>query len=113
MALSNEEYALLKNTFTALKNIRPKAQFTLFDDRSLEWVDPVQSQPSQAEIDAELARMEDEWLATEYQRLRAPEYPAVTEQLDMLWHAMDTDLSLRIEPFYSAIKAIKDQFPKQ
>lgn len=112
MISSNEEYALLKNTFTAIKNIRPKAQFTLFDDRTFQWDDKLQEPPLQTEIDAELKRMEDEWLATEYQRLRAPEYPAVTEQLDMLWHAMDTDPSLRIEPFYSAIKAVKDQFPK-
>lgn len=44
-------------------------------------------------------------------RIRA--YPAISDQLDMLWHAMnrgDTPIS---EPFYSSIKAVKDAYPKQ
>ena len=39
-------------------------------------------------------------------------YPSVEDQLDMLWHAMDTDPSKRLEPFYTTIKTIKDQFSK-
>lgn len=44
---------------------------------------------------------------------RRSAYPSVVDQLDMLWHGMNDDESKRIEPFYSTIKAIKDQFPKQ
>jgi hypothetical protein len=44
---------------------------------------------------------------------RKEAYPQVVDQLDMLWHGMNDDESKRIEPFYSAIKAIKDQFPKR
>lgn len=43
---------------------------------------------------------------------RITSYPAITEQLDMLWHAMNADESKRLEPFYSSIKSVKDQFPK-
>ena len=43
---------------------------------------------------------------------RMKQYPQLADQLDMLWHAMDDDPSKRLEPFYSAIKAVKDQFPK-
>lgn len=43
--------------------------------------------------------------------LRRAVYPSIEDQLDMLWHAMDDDASKRLEPFYSAIKAVKDQFP--
>ena len=39
-------------------------------------------------------------------------YPAIGDQLDMLWHAMEQDESKRLEPFYSTIKAIKDSIPK-
>jgi hypothetical protein len=39
-------------------------------------------------------------------------YPPVEDQLDMLWHAMDADPSKRLEPFYTTIKTIKDQFSK-
>jgi hypothetical protein len=39
-------------------------------------------------------------------------YPSIEDQLDMLWHAMDADPSKRLEPFYTTIKTIKDQFSK-
>ena len=39
-------------------------------------------------------------------------YPSIEDQLDMLWHAMNEDETKRLEPFYSAINAIKQQFPK-
>lgn len=43
---------------------------------------------------------------------RKAAYPAVTEQLDMLWHAMDDGTMPRIEPMYSQIKAVKAANPK-
>lgn len=39
---------------------------------------------NQAAYDAEVARLEAEYNATEYQRLRAPEYPPIGDQLDAL-----------------------------
>ena len=44
---------------------------------------------------------------------RVAEYPAVEEQLDMLWHGMNEEKVGRIEPFYSAIKKIKQDNPKE
>lgn len=44
------------------------------------------------------------------QRSRA--YPTIGDQLDMLWHSMNSDETKRLEPFYSTIKAIKDSIPK-
>jgi hypothetical protein len=74
-----------------------------------------------------LVRELDEWLdvshlefgdgdqlvspAKTYAEARREEYPAIAEQLDMLWHAMETDPSKRLEPFYSSIKAVKDKHP--
>lgn len=46
-----------------------------------------------------------------YAESRREEYPAIAEQLDMLWHAMKDDPSKRLEPFYSSIKAVKDKYP--
>lgn len=43
---------------------------------------------------------------------RAKNYPPLEEQMDMLWHAMDEDESIRIEPWYSTIKQVKDSIPK-
>ena len=39
-------------------------------------------------------------------------YPPIEDQLDMLWHGMNNNTEIRIEPFYSAIKQIKDSHPK-
>jgi hypothetical protein len=47
-----------------------------------------------------------------YSQARRLAYPRVEEQLDMLWHAMDDAPALRIEPFYSVIKMVKDAHPK-
>lgn len=48
-----------------------------------------------------------------YTLKRAREYPTVAEQLDMLWDTMDADLMPGKDgPWYQAIKAIKDKYPK-
>jgi len=48
----------------------------------------------------------------DYRRARLDAYPALHEQLDMLWHAMDEDVLPRVEPFYSRILAVKEAYPK-
>ena len=48
----------------------------------------------------------------DYRKLRKAEYPQISEQMDMLWHAMNDGQIAQSEPFYSKIKLIKDKFPK-
>ena len=42
------------------------------------------------------------------------EYPAIGEQLDMLYHAIDNDSDLKgkFSNFYNTIKSIKEKYPK-
>lgn len=47
-----------------------------------------------------------------YATRRMDEYPSSGEQLDMLWHGMDENPTTRVEPWYSFVKAIKEQYPK-
>ena len=49
---------------------------------------------------------------SDHAKARAAEYPSVTEQLDMLWHAMNEGQTPKAEPFYSALQKIKQQYPK-
>ena len=51
----------------------------------------------------------------EVDRNRAFAYPSFTEQLDMLWHAIDADADLKVKfaTFYNAIKTVKDAHPKE
>lgn len=51
--------------------------------------------------------------ATQYQRDRQYEYPKIADQLDMLWHAMDSGEIPKAMEFYTAIKAVKAKYPSQ
>lgn len=69
----------------ALLSLVPNAKFTLrgTDYSGLEWVDDA-AKPSQAEVDAELIRLQTEWDANQYQRDRILAYPSIGDQLDMI-----------------------------
>ena len=40
------------------------------------------------------------------------QYPDVKEQLDMLWHSIDTDTLDKTSEFYTSLKSVKDSNPK-
>ena len=52
-------------------------------------------------------------LAMTYSDHRASSYPSIPDQLDMLWHAMDTGILPKVDSFYSINKSIKDKYPKE
>ena len=45
---------------------------------------------------------------------RSQEYPAIGEQLDLLYHAIDadSDLKTKFSSFYNTIKSVKEKYPK-
>lgn len=43
---------------------------------------------------------------------RQQEYPLLGDQLDSIWHAMNSGIFPKIEPMYSQIKEVKDRYPK-
>ena len=88
----------------ALQSLRPDAEWVLRGD-DLEWLDTKQTQPTEAEIQAEIARLEADYAAKEYQRQRAAEYPSIVDQLDLLYHG-------GMDAWKSAIQAVKDRYPK-
>ena len=49
-----------------------------------------------------------------YTEKRQAAYPTIGDQLDMLWHAIDDNATLktRYADFHTAIKAVKDANPK-
>jgi FKBP-type peptidyl-prolyl cis-trans isomerase (trigger factor) len=79
----------------------------------LEWLDKNQTQPSESEIQAEITRLQAEYDANQYQRDRATQYKPVTDQLDMLWHAIDTGTLDKTCDFYTVNKTVKDNNPKE
>ena len=67
---------------------------------------------SKADIEAKMVEVQAEYDANQYQRDRV--YPSIGDQLDMLWHSIDKNPSLKSEyfEFYEAIKAVKVKHPK-
>ena len=107
----------IENTKTiihALQSLRPGAQWVLNGEtyEGLVWNDTVQTKPTQAEILAEIPRLQAEYDANEYQRQRAAEYPKISDQLDMLWHAINTGNLTTTSTFFTTLAAVKEQFPK-
>lgn len=48
-----------------------------------------------------------------YQKKRAVEYPRIQDQLDMLWHEINTNGSLSADgEWFNRIKAVKEDNPK-
>ena len=99
----------------ALYSLRPTAKYIVRRENEIEWLDTEQTQPTNAEIEAEITRLQTDYDAKQYQRDRASKYPAIGDQLDKLWHSIDADDTLKTQfaDFYNTIKAVKDEYPKE
>lgn len=96
-------------TIDAIISLVPNAQVAVRGD-IVEWHEPSVAPVTEEQIAAELVRLQAEYEAKEYQRLR--QYPSVGDQLDMLWHAIDSGTLNKTSDFYTTIKAVKDANPK-
>jgi len=94
------------NKIKALHSLRPGAQWVLRGD-DLEWMDTEQTQPTEAEITAEVARLQAEYDAQAYARSRASEYPPIGDQLDALWKGGDAAAEM-----LAKVQAVKSKYPK-
>ena len=93
----------------ALQSLRPAANWALNGGtyEGLQWLDETQTQPTKAEVEAEVARLQAEYNIKEYQRQRAPEYPSIGDQLDAIWKGGDA-----YDAMLAKVMAIKDKYPK-
>jgi hypothetical protein len=98
----------------AILSLRPGAQWTLNgeDYDQLNWLDEVQTKPTREEVEAELVYIRLQIERNQYQGQRYYAYPPVKDQLDMLWHAIDTGTLDKSSSFYTSLKAVKDAYPK-
>lgn len=88
----------------AVLSLMPNAEVCVRGDE-IEWVVEPEIKPSIEEINAEFSRLQAEYEANEYQRLRAKEYPSFADQFDLLYHG-------GYEEWKAAIQAVKDKYPK-
>jgi hypothetical protein len=92
------------NKVNAIQSLRPGAQWVLRGE-TLEWLDTEQAQPTEAEITAEVARLQAEYDNNKYQRQRAQAYPSIADQLDTIYHE-------GIDAWKAQIAAVKQEYPK-
>ena len=64
-----------------------------------------QTPPSEAEIDAELVKLTEQWKAESYYRERSTAYPKIGQQLDEIYHN-------GIASWKALVKPTKDKYPK-
>ena len=93
----------------AILSLVPLAQFRLHGD-DLTWMDE-RAVPSEAEIQAELKRLQAEYDATQYQRNRQPEYPSLATLADALYWSNQGD-NTKLDEYYAACAAVKAKYPK-
>lgn len=93
----------------ALISLRPNAVWILQGDdySGIEWLDTTQTKPTEAEINAEIVRLQAEYEAMAYKEKRAKEYPPITEQLDALWKGGEAAAEM-----LAKVQAVKNKYPK-
>jgi len=92
---------------TAIQSLRPKAELVI-RGTEIEWLDTEQTQPTEAEIQAELQRLQAEYDSLQYQRDRASAYPSLADQADMqYWDAVNGTTT-----WQDAIAKVKANYPK-
>lgn len=88
------------------------------DYASIEWYSPEIEQPSQAACATEIARIiaeepsrEEYEAATEYQRLRRPEYPPLENLADAIYWNESGDPT-KLAAYVAECEAVKAKYPK-
>ena len=71
------------------------------------------NKPTWSQVETELTRLRAEYDAQDYARNRVQEYPKLEDQFDMLWHAIDDGTLDKTSDFYTALKTVKDKYPKE
>jgi hypothetical protein len=106
----------IENTvIEAILKINPNAEVSVSGDdiNTIVWENGTTPIPK-ADIEAKMNEMANEPKQSQYAEQRRNAYPAIGDQLDMLWHSIDKDPQLKSKyfDFYEANKAVKVKYPK-
>jgi hypothetical protein len=98
----------------AIKRLRPNAKFELYNSKFTQyWDETGLPQPSWDEVIAQFEYDKKIYESLQYARDRKANYPKIEDQLDMLWHAMDSgQISGKETEWYNTIKSVKETYLK-
>lgn len=91
----------------AILSLVKGAEVTVYGDE-VTWHKPEVAPVTEAEVLSEVSRLEAEWNATEYQRLRAAEYPPMSDYLDGVVKGDQT----QVDKYVAECLAVKAKYPK-
>jgi len=97
----------------AILKINPNAEVNVGDNSldEITWLNGT-TPISKADIEAKMNEIGTE---SNYAQQRRNAYPEIGDQLDMLWHTIDKDITLQHKyfDFYQAILKVKAKYPKK
>ena len=93
---------------TAIQSLRPEAKCVTTGNSEIEWLDTEQTQPTEAEIQAEITRLQAEYDSQEYARNRKAEYDLLNQ-----YELMFDDQQNGTTTWVDSINAIKAKYPKE
>jgi hypothetical protein len=98
----------------ALRSLCPTAEWAWVgeDYAGLAWYSSDVPKPTEAEIDAERARLHAVWEAQDYARKRAEEYPGLDQLLVALWEAQIEGRPATAQDLQALREAVKAKYPK-
>ena len=91
---------------SAILSLKPKANL-IMRDNVIEWLDAVQTEPTQSEIDAEVIRLQAVYDSQEYARNRKAEYDQLN-QFEMQFDDKENSTTTWVDK----INEIKGRHPK-
>jgi len=94
------------NFIEALQSLTPNAEWSAVDNE-VTWLDTTQTQPTEAEITAEITRLQAEYDSQAYARSRKQEYDKLP-QFEMQFDDQRDGTSTWVD----SINEIKERFPK-
>ena len=103
----------MNDILSAIIAINPNAEVSVNDENfdTIQWLNGT-TPISKSDIEAKQVELKSAYDTKQYQRDRV--YPSIGDQLDMLWHSIDEDPTLKSKyfTFYEAIKSVKVKNPK-
>ena len=94
------------NFIEALQSLTPNAEWSAVDNE-VTWLDTTQTQPTEAEITAEITRLQAEYDSQAYARSRKQEYDKLNQ-----WEMQFDDNRDGTSTWIDSINEIKERFPK-
>lgn len=91
----------------AILSLVPGAEISVIGEDEVIWHNPSEPPVTKEEIQSEIERLQQDYDTKDYQRLRAPEYPSIGDQLDALFHA-----GVFPPEMAEKIQSVKDKYPK-